>query len=490
MALKVELTRWVSGVEAYESGNFEAALTAFEGIADTSKIHFNIGMTFIQMQILDEAIGALTRAVACDPFLAVAYFMRGVCLYNSNALQDSLADFSDALTYLRGNALIDYSQLGLSYKLLSCEVSFNRGLCLAALGQMDAAYKDFDDALRSRPSDSSGDFRNIEDAVQMGEEAPDRLGPYAVPPDLVYRPPKGKVKNSDKKDYIGKAKVVASVEATDNYAGFSGRELKLKTLPRSATFSGGGGGGPARSATLGGTSPLTPSSATSPLSRSATVGAFPRSPGPNSFAASASRSPGLGGPMPFGSRSNIIPAGGPTLARRPTNNSGGPGTLRSRTSSLSAPRPDPPSRYTSNLDTINPIDDLMDSLGSARLTNDPPSSRYNPPPFSQIPQRAPSAFSSSTSQSSIGTDRIKLKAHFTDTRILLIPYDITLPDLESRIQTKFKSRDRLLLKYKDEDGEMMGIADQEDLEVAFVVSGMDWGQEGGSGRLEVWCFVE
>ena len=36
---------------------------------------------------------------------------------------DALKDFELALTNLRGNLLIDYKQLGLQYKLYSCEVS-------------------------------------------------------------------------------------------------------------------------------------------------------------------------------------------------------------------------------------------------------------------------------------------------------------------------------------------------------------------------------
>jgi hypothetical protein len=36
---------------------------------------------------------------------------------------DALKDFELALTHLRGNLLIDYKQLGLQYKLYSCEVS-------------------------------------------------------------------------------------------------------------------------------------------------------------------------------------------------------------------------------------------------------------------------------------------------------------------------------------------------------------------------------
>ena len=36
---------------------------------------------------------------------------------------DGLKDFESALSHLRSNLLIDYKQLGLQYKLYSCEVS-------------------------------------------------------------------------------------------------------------------------------------------------------------------------------------------------------------------------------------------------------------------------------------------------------------------------------------------------------------------------------
>ena len=42
-----------------------------------------------------------------------------VCVFR---FVDALKDFESALTTLRGNLLIDYKQLGLQYKLYSCEV--------------------------------------------------------------------------------------------------------------------------------------------------------------------------------------------------------------------------------------------------------------------------------------------------------------------------------------------------------------------------------
>ncbi|RKO85375.1 hypothetical protein BDK51DRAFT_46206 [Blyttiomyces helicus] len=85
---------------------------------------------------------------------------------------------------------------------------------------------------------------------------------------------------------------------------------------------------------------------------------------------------------------------------------------------------------------------------------------------------------------SISGDKLKVKCHYTDTRILMVPFSVTHSDLASRIQKKFAAPAPLKLKYKDEDGELVLITDQEDLDVAMAAAGVD----GGADRLEVWCF--
>ncbi|TPX59353.1 hypothetical protein PhCBS80983_g02500 [Powellomyces hirtus] len=464
MALRVELTQWVEGVTAFDNKDHDRALDLFMAIADTAKIHFNIAMTYINMGATDDAIAALGRSVACDPFLAVAYFMRGVCYYNVNALNESLADFNDALTYLRGNTHIDYAQLGLAFKLYACEVSFNRGLCLAAMGQMNDAFKDFEDAARSRPpaAESTEDFRNIDEAMKLGDRAPEYLGPYAVSPDSVYRPPSGRVKNSDKKDYMGKAKVVASVEATDNYAGFSGRELKMKTLPRSNSTND--------IPTFPTDKLLRSNTSTGVLGRSATVA-----------------TPG----MPRVVGGGIAP---PTL--RP---------LRNRSSSLGQQQPFERAATVGRAPamSINPIDELMSELGK----NDDDRSNYGSEKYGSekyTPSlnggyggsdggdyRRSEYNRSSSPVGSVSTvaDKIKLKAHYKTTRILLLPPIIQLQDLIDRLQDKFNlANDQTFsLRYRDEDGQMVTIIDQEDLEVAWAVQGVEWGE---GGRVEVWCEVQ
>ena len=53
-----------------------------------------------------------------------------------------MANFNDALRFLRGNRFIDYEQLGLKFKLYSCEVLFNRGLCSIYIQQKQAGMED------------------------------------------------------------------------------------------------------------------------------------------------------------------------------------------------------------------------------------------------------------------------------------------------------------------------------------------------------------
>ncbi|KAJ3191352.1 hypothetical protein HK101_007853 [Irineochytrium annulatum] len=236
-----DLIQWNDGCVAFESKDFYAAISSFEPVADTSRIHFNMSMCHHNLRNVDEAIGCLTKAIACDMYMAVAYFERGVCFFSKNMLPEALADYSDALAFLRGNLVIDYTQLGLAFKLYACEVSFNRGLCFAAIGQIDAALADFDDALRARPmtpaspespNAASRSHGRIAEAIDLCERAPDYCRPFTVPLECLFKPPAGKVKNTKKVEYLGKSKVVAAADETDGFAGFSGAKLKADTLLR------------------------------------------------------------------------------------------------------------------------------------------------------------------------------------------------------------------------------------------------------------------
>jgi tetratricopeptide (TPR) repeat protein len=113
--------------------------------------------------------------VRLDQYLAVAYFQQGVSNFLVGDFEEALANFNDTLLYLRGNNMIDYAQLGLMFKLYSCEVLFNRGLCYIYLQQKEAGMQDFSFAVKEKVVE---DHNVIDEAIR--EEAEVRYGTQDV----------------------------------------------------------------------------------------------------------------------------------------------------------------------------------------------------------------------------------------------------------------------------------------------------------------------
>ena len=107
------------------------------------------------------------RAVRQDNFLAVAYFQQGVSNFLVGDFEEALANFNDTLLYLRGNTFIDYDQLGLKFKLFSCEVLFNRGLCYIYLQQTETGMADLNYAVKEKVTP---DHEVIDEAIREQAE--------------------------------------------------------------------------------------------------------------------------------------------------------------------------------------------------------------------------------------------------------------------------------------------------------------------------------
>ncbi|KAF8938656.1 hypothetical protein BGZ47_008478 [Haplosporangium gracile] len=215
--LKYELDQWNEGVIAFDQGLYEDALEIFEPIADSAKIHFNIGVVLTTLGDFEGASAAFTRATKLDQFLAIAYFQNGVA---NVALEDygrALSCFHDAFLYLRGNMVIDYTQLGLDFKLYSCQVLFNRALCYLELGEHDLGMTDMWRATREKQTKAHD---MLDQALRdKGQDCT----VFTVPQGVLYRPAESKVKNARKKDYLGNSKVIAALDTKDTFAGFQGK---------------------------------------------------------------------------------------------------------------------------------------------------------------------------------------------------------------------------------------------------------------------------
>ncbi|KAL4785776.1 hypothetical protein BJX76DRAFT_366687 [Aspergillus varians] len=204
MSLKQEIETWVQALEHFDNQEYDRALQSFAGIADTSKILFNCGVIYATLGEHEKAVECYQSAVSLDQYLAIAYFQEGVSNFLLGDFEEALANFNDTLLYLRGNTYIDYEQLGLKFRLYSCEVLFNRGLCYIYLNQVGPGMQDLEYASKEKVTP---DHDVINDAIRERAEG---YTVFSIPVGVIYRPNDAKVKNLKSKDYMGKSRVVAA----------------------------------------------------------------------------------------------------------------------------------------------------------------------------------------------------------------------------------------------------------------------------------------
>ncbi|XP_026511739.1 neutrophil cytosol factor 2 isoform X3 [Terrapene carolina triunguis] len=183
MSLAETIRLWNEGVCATDRKDWTAALDAFTSVQNPpSKLCFNIGCIHLILGNLAEAEQAFARSINRDKHLAVAYFQRGTVFYRRENYELAIEDFKEVLALLRGNLLIDYKILGLPFRLFACE-----------------KHRLFE--------------------------------PVAIPPGKLFRPNEKQVAQLEKKDYLGKATVVASVVDKDSFSGFAPLQLQTPGPP-------------------------------------------------------------------------------------------------------------------------------------------------------------------------------------------------------------------------------------------------------------------
>ncbi|KAM5330740.1 NADPH oxidase activator 1 isoform 2-T2 [Glossophaga mutica] len=198
---------WQQGVQAVARGDWGCAVRLFSGVpGPPAKMCFNVGCVHLLAGDPEAALRAFDQAVAKDVYLAVGFFQRGVVNFQLERSQEALSDFQVALAQLRGNAAIDYMQLGLRFKLQAWEVLFNVAAAQCRLGLWAEAARSLEAAISEGPE---GAHRDLDVALAQVQEQ-GTLRPRSVPRGEVFRPLRWHLEHLKPMDFLGKAKVVVA----------------------------------------------------------------------------------------------------------------------------------------------------------------------------------------------------------------------------------------------------------------------------------------
>ncbi|KAL7651033.1 hypothetical protein ACMYSQ_010783 [Aspergillus niger] len=497
MSLKQEIETWVQALDHYDNQEYDEALRVFGAIAETSKILFNCGVIYATLGEHERAVDCYQRAVGLDQYLAIAYFQEGVSNFLLGDFEEALANFNDTLLYLRGNTSIDYEQLGLKFRLFSCEVLFNRGLCYIYLQQMGPGMQDLQYASKEKVTP---DHDVIDDAIR---EQAAGYTVFSIPVGVVYRPNEAKVKNLKAKDYLGKSRLIAASERSSMPSAASDDLKRTMSMldhrkPETLPFA---------------TSHLVHKNLQSrsrqqsepPLNRSLAMNSRPGS-------IRAARPPRLDLERP----ANTAGHSTETLVDKPRI-----GTTRTASESRAGPgRPGPGPRGpgeshghrrgmsdTGFAPTVSPEEtysgtrsmpagaswrrqqeryiDEQEEYASDAYEDHGPDGEFEI--MGTRPQASPNRGSRRGTSRRPEVRKFRVKAHSReDTRYIMMEPTIEFREFESRIRDKFGFRTLLRIRMQD-DGDMITMVDQEDLDLLMAGSREMARREGSEmGKMEIW----
>ncbi|KAI0262591.1 hypothetical protein BC834DRAFT_971957 [Gloeopeniophorella convolvens] len=520
MSLKAELETWAAALQAYDEEDFEKSLDMFSRIADSSKILTNMGLIYATLGEHEAAVEQFAAATGLDNYLAVAYFQCGVSNFLLGRYELSAKDFEDALLYLRGNQSIDYTQLGLS---------------LIYLGKTQEGLAHLEDAVKEKTTE---EHNVIDEAIRDRGEG---YTVFSIPVGILYRPSEAKLKNAKTRDFLGKAKLVASENPNEAYTTFTGvTRLRQGVTPQGVWVDPqpGEDGALARAATTGRIRgpdlDVPPPSGT--LARSKTTINVPANARERIMAATAGAAGVAASSQPTSPRGATGPPAAASLARSNTSiTPGRPGGAGLPVRGLSvrrpgpddagAPPPKPPKASPSNPRMTEFYDSFVDSYsdqpappvpspaGGDRVANWARNAGGPPP------ARAMSTYGGSTRSGTIKRrvtrraaasvydedeegyvtgsgewdevfelTKIRVKIHFEDdVRGMALDPETPFAEFMQRVADKFETNPRALaLKFRDEDGGKVTLRDESDYELA-IETARESAKGKPEGKLELWC---
>lgn len=396
---------------------------------------------------------------------------------------------------LRGNAIINYQQLGLCFRLYSCELLFNRGICKLYLGKMDAGLTDLYHAHKAKMTE---EHDVIDQAVK------DRGKGYyvfSIPPCVIFRPPENRLRQ---------------LQGVDMFAAVDHLKLPTKPIQRNNSVllneklrqrshqRAFGNSSPRQPSPLNTTPPLpqlvssdsspTKSMPTSRTRKDSNLGMYHSDDSASilSYSSSSNRyrqqqQDGRRVDSGFESALEDRYSSSSSLGT-----SGGRNSAKSYKNQRNSPPPVPPIPKQHDDEFYDDFDqELVEVYGSLHTLSVQDRERDRIRNRLVINNgKEDLRLQSSTSTSTVGSNnssqsgKIKIKIHYVDTRILLVSNTISFDELKSRVRDKFGAPASIRLQYKDEDNEMVLMIDDDDL---FMARQVNKSSTSELEKMEIWC---
>jgi hypothetical protein len=410
---------------------------------------------------------------------------------------------------LRGNEIINYQQLGLCFRLYSCEVLFNRGICQLYLGKMDAGLTDLYHAHKARMTE---EHDVIDQAVKDRGKG---YSVFSIPPCVIFRPPENRLKQFQGVEMfavVDQLKLPTKPMQRNNSILLSEKLVRQKNHTRPF-----GNSSPRLPSPLNATPPPPSASVAPPpppqklmASTSTPIKQIPTSRTRKDSNLGMYHSDDSASILSYSSSSyryrqqqqqqdgrRVDSGFESSLEDRYSSSSslgtgGGRNSAKSYKNQRNSPPPMPPipKHHDDELygDFDQELDEVYGSLHTMSVQDRERDRIRNRLVINNGKEDL--RIQSSTSTSTVGSNnssqsgKIKIKIHYIDTRILLVSNSITFDELKSRIRDKFGAPASIRLQYKDEDNEMVLMIDDDDL---FMARQVNKSVTGELEKMEIWC---
>jgi len=125
-----------------------------QAISEDSDTHYNLGVAYKEMGLLDDAIAEFILTPEGEPWFIQSRYMLGLCYLEKGGYQDAITEFRNTLTYSKTHGIDDQDRIGMQYDL---------GLAYQGIGNTKAAIAEFQKVATMNPKyrDTGGKLKEL-----------------------------------------------------------------------------------------------------------------------------------------------------------------------------------------------------------------------------------------------------------------------------------------------------------------------------------------